>query len=245
MSKLSVLNVEAQEADRKRFTILHEVTAEAVTPIFLGRIKEFSSQELAQNFTQEAELLLKFLLSEDEGSRSVWEECDRMVFQDQVACFLRASLSEPEATAADERLVQQFSSEFAGAAWATMISSLCDTAAVDGSIKPEELLPQDLLRGETLLLNQVLADAVHFELTSAQLNQVMVSTWRKLLNSKLAVEGTLYLPEQLHVDCMSMELYLDNISRSQSVAQARIEAYAVRLDTAWHARRARVSAHEN
>ena len=117
-----VLNVEAQLRDETRFATLHGVTADCALPVFRARIKSFASQELSAGFIDEAEMLRKFLVQEEALQEGV-EQFDFSAVQVQLQDFLRKPLSEAEMTEEDEQLALQFSLEFAGSLWATVISS--------------------------------------------------------------------------------------------------------------------------
>jgi hypothetical protein len=101
-------------------------------------------------------------------------------------------------------LAKQMAAEFACACWATLLSRLNRQRGADGLVNPRELLPDDVLGGQTPLLAQVLADARHFGLSSVELNQVMADTLETLARNDVAEPDFLRWPLGLHVDRLAL-----------------------------------------
>lgn len=224
-----VLDVEEQPRDQIRFATLHAVTADCARPVFRARVKSFAAQELSAGFIDEADLLRKFLV-EEEVVQEGTEKFDFSGVRAQLEEFLRKPLSETEMTEEDEKLARQFSLEFAGGLWATVISSLYRTHPKRGLVQPSALLPLAVTAEWPPVLKRVAEDTVHFELTSVELCDVMTQTLRKLPATELAFEDTLYLPRRFKIDCEELRRYLNDAEERNQVYSAMIKEDAVNLD---------------
>jgi len=225
----TVLNVEAQVRDQTRFAALHGVTADCAGPVFRARIKSFAAQELSTEFIDEAGLLRKFLL-EEEGGQERADQFDFSGVRTQLEELLRKPLSEAELTEEDEILAHQFSLEFAGGLWATVISSLHRSHQQRGLVLPSDLLPLAVTSEWPPVLLRVAEDTAHFELTSVELYDVLTQTLRKLPATELAFEDTLYLPRGLKMDCLELHRYLSDAAEHNQVYSSMIKADAANLD---------------
>lgn len=229
MSKLAVLDVEAQESDQKLFAVLHRVTAECAAPYFRTKIQSFAARELAADFTQEAALLKHFLVQED-SSPAEDNEGHFSALQAQLGDFLRAPLSEAESTEADEKLIQQLSQEFAGGVWATIVSTLCRDAARPGWLAPANLLSESA-SAQTALQRRIAADNAHFEFTEVEWHEVMAESFSKLLASPLCIQDVLYLPKRWRMDAPELRHYLQRMDERSRHFHLLARADAVGLES--------------
>lgn len=181
-----VLDVNAQQADRPLYAALHKATANAVEPVFRARFESLVAAGVEEDLMHQADTLCSFLLNDEHVSPNAEGEAAHPELRQHLHQFLHARLPYREAAAADEALVQQMAAEFAGAVWATLLSRLNRQRANDGLVDPRQLLPRNLLTGETPLLKQVGADARHFGLAPQELNLVMAKTLTTLLVPNIA-----------------------------------------------------------
>jgi hypothetical protein len=224
-----VLDVQAQAEDRKLFSVLHQATAHAVEPIFRARLQGFAAEGLANGFIGEAELLRQFLVDEPSAKLDFEAEAGTATgLREQLALYLQARVSQRTLTTADIALAKQLSEEFAGAAWATIISLLNRQRGKDGVVAPLELLPVDLRRGNTALLLQVCADARHFELACDEINQVMASTLTTLLEN--GTEKYLRLPRGLRIERQALRVHVLQAKERDRADSGTILYTAVNLD---------------
>jgi hypothetical protein len=125
-------------------------------------------------------------------------------------------------------LAKQMAAEFARACWATLLSRLNRQRSADGLVNPRELLPDDLLGGQTPLLAQVLADARHFGLSSVELNQVMADTLETLARNDVAEPDFLRWPLGLRVDrnALSAHVQQAKLRRLRAVHALQVQQAA-------------------
>jgi hypothetical protein len=225
-----VLDVKAQEADRELFRLLHLELADVVEPYLLERIQGFTAG-LASDFMGELETLKEFLLDEQRSGWKVDTEAGtRVELESQLAEFLQKSSAERKLTNADRDLARQLALEFAGAAWATIISWLNRQPRKEGLVDPGELLPEDLHRGQTALLEQVRADASQFEFTRLQVNLAMFRMLMGLAFTPLGLEPFVALPRGLRIERAALLAHLERAGKSYEAATNAIEYSAVLAD---------------
>ncbi|MDM0108493.1 hypothetical protein QTH97_26330 [Variovorax sp. J22R24] len=217
-----------REGDAALFERLHEAMAASVTPLFQSRFRAFSARELARSFASQAEALRRFLLDKVE-SEDHDPGPDLRSLQADLERSLQVSLPADEAKASDDALASEMAREFARAAWATMVSELHRRRRPDARVAPAELLPGDLLFGQTPLVEEVLSDARHFELRAEELNVAMFKTLNAMLEAETDRE-CLRLPLGLKVDRPALEVHLRDAVASYRRARDAIQARAAKLD---------------
>lgn len=225
-----VLDVDAQQADRPLYATLHGATAHAVEPVFRARFESLGAAGLADDFVRQAETLRDFLVADERASPSPEGDVARGDLRQNLRQFLQERLPDHEAAAADEALAQQLSAEFAGAVWATLLSRLNRHRAKDGLVDPNQLLPNDLLTGETPLLKQVAADARHFGLSLEELNRVMAKTLTTLLQADTTDQTFLRWPLGLRVDREALGTHVRDAEANDRQTCYNIHQQSVQVD---------------
>jgi HAD domain in Swiss Army Knife RNA repair proteins len=169
----SVLDVEAQEADRPLMAMLHRAMAEAVEPMVRARLAVIGATE--------------------PGEEPVPEPAPN-----------------PQPS---DALSEKLALEFAGCAWATLLSRLDRQRNPAGMVDVCDLLPGDLQSGSTALLEQVRSDARHFGLTAQEINAVIAETLESLLAADSADPAYLRWPLGLRVERRALEEHLGRVLR--------------------------------
>ena len=178
-----VLDVDAQQKDLPIFAALHQATADAVGPVFLARFETLAAAGVADELLRQTDALRTFLLNDEPEPSSAQSNEAHPELRQHLSQFLQDRLPEDKAAESDRALARQMALEFAGGAWATLISRLHRQRRSDAMVDPSELLPDDLLNGQTALLEQVGSDARHFGLSRRELNDVMAKTLSTLLDT--------------------------------------------------------------
>jgi hypothetical protein len=232
------LDVEAQQADRPRLALLHDATARAAVPVFSARFHSLAAGAIEGDLLHQVTALQNFLMSGEPTASpdAGGDSATHAELRDQLREFLGARLPEPEAAAGDAALARQMAAEFAVACWATLLSRLNRQRGADDLVDPRALLPDDLLAGRTPLLEQVRADALHFGLSSEELNEVMAATLETLARTDVAEPGVLCWPLGLRVDRPALRAHVQQAQirrwRAVQALQGRQAAAAVVQRTA-------------
>lgn len=225
-----VLDAKAQQADRALFAVLHRELADVVERQFRHRIEGFAAG-LASDFMGELDTLTKFLLDEQRRAGELGEEAGaKGEIERELTQFLQERSAQRTLTPADRDLARQFAAEFAGSAWATIISWLDRQPRSEGLVDPQELLPQDLHEGQTPLLEQVRADASHFDLSRAEINLAMFRTLTCLVGTGFGTAGFLTLPRCLRIERAGLVAYLEQAADSYERATRNIVYTGVLAD---------------
>ena len=209
-----VLDVKAQEKDRPIFAALHQATADAVGPVFLARFKSLAAAGVADELLRQTDALRTFLLNDEPEPSSAQSNEAHPELRQHLSQFLQDRLPEDKAAESDRALARQMALEFAGGAWATLISRLHRQRRSDAMVDPSELLPDNLLSGQTALVKQVGSDARHFGLSRKELNDVMAKTLSTLLYTDTADPEFLRWPLGLRVDRQALRARVQSAENS-------------------------------
>lgn len=228
-----VLNEESQQADRNIFKTLHQVTAEAVLPLFLAKFQNFAASGLADDFTDQAALIGKLLLEVGPGepfAAALDSELNKTELRSSLAQFLGARAMERGITTSDRALATQLSIEFSGSFWATVISSLVRQNHKDCLVSPRDLLPDDLHGGQTNALSAVHDDLAHFDVAPEELNQVMAASLSSLLRKDEYSGKFLSFPRNLRTNRAELSKHVNETTSRHRNERDIIQMEVVHLE---------------
>lgn len=209
-----MLDVDAQQKDRPIFAALHQATAAAVEPVFLARFETLAAAGVADELLRQTDALRTFLLNDKPEPSSAQSNEAHPELRQHLSQFLQDRLPEDKPAEGDRALARQMALEFAGGAWATLISRLHRQRRSDAMVDPSELLPDDLIDGQTALLKQVGSDARHFGLSRKELNEMMAKTLSTLLATDTANSEFLHWPLGLRVDRQALRARVQSAENS-------------------------------